>query len=248
MKIPRIFTSMSLPDSRSEKQSQFELTGATVNYIVRVLRMNKGEKLYLFDGSGGQWLAQITAISKSSVHTHLLGFSPVNRESPLTVHLGQCISRGERMDYAIRKAVEMGVTEITPLFSERCEVKLNSERQQKKNQHWEKLVISACEQCERNLLPRINPPCTIDSWVRSRNERLKLVLHHHSKHSLATQVQPDAVALLVGPEGGLSDSEVMMAEKYDFSPVALGSRVLRTETAPVAAIAVLQYLWGDWND
>ena len=153
------------------------------------------------------------------------------------------------MDYAIRKAVEMGVTEITPLFSERCEVKLNRERQHKKLQHWQQLIISACEQCERNYIPKIHFPCTMESWIHSCDEQLKLVLCHRSDKTLMQQsCYPDSVAVLTGPEGGLSDAEIAMAKKQAFETITLGPRVLRTETAPLGAIAVLQYLWGDWNN
>lgn len=248
MRIPRIFTTQSLPAPVSAGQKPlFELTGAPVNHIVRVLRMNTEEKLSLFDGSGGQWLAQIIAISRNSVQIVLLSFSPCDRESPLIIHLGQCISKGERMEYAIRKATEMGVTEITPLFSERCEVKLNSDRQQKKIHHWKQLIISACEQCERNRVPLIHHPCSVESWIKSRTEKLKLVLHHRSEKTVTEQSRPDSVAVLTGPEGGLSDAEIAVAETHAFCSVTLGPRVLRTETAPIGIIAVLQYLWGDWN-
>ncbi|MCY4329554.1 MAG: 16S rRNA (uracil(1498)-N(3))-methyltransferase [Endozoicomonadaceae bacterium] len=250
MRVPRIFTATPLPTSTPVSQKLlFELTGSPVNHVVNVLRMKMGENLILFDGSGGQWQAQIIAIYRNSVHTKLLNFSPCNKESPLQIHLGQCISRGERMDYAIRKAVEMGVTEITPLFSERCEVKLNRERQHKKLQHWQQLIISACEQCERNYIPKIHFPCTMESWIHSCDEQLKLVLCHRSDKTLMQQsCYPDSVAVLTGPEGGLSDAEIAMAKKQAFETITLGPRVLRTETAPLGAIAVLQYLWGDWNN
>ena len=149
------------------------------------------------------------------------------------------------MDWAIQKATEAGVTEITPLFTERCEVKLNAERQEKRLQHWRKIAISACEQCARNRIPVINPPRTIQDWVQSRQTTLNFVLHHRTERKLSGYEQPESVSLLIGPEGGLSADEIQLAESKQFNALALGPRVLRTETAPIAAISLMQYLWGD---
>ena len=242
MRTPRIFTSESLTQSTS-----VVLQGATANYISRVLRMKMADKINVFDGSGGYWLAQIVSITKQRVGVELLDFFDDNRESPLDVSVGQCLSRGERMDYAIQKATEMGVSSITPLFSERCEVKLSAERQEKRLNHWRQLAISACEQSGRNVVPVINTPCSLESWIQGCSSELKIVLHHRTVKPLSGLAPPASVALLVGPEGGLSASEIAQAEGKGFYAAALGPRVLRTETAPVAALAILQYLWGDWN-
>ena len=167
------------------------------------------------------------------------------RESGLTIELGQVMSRGERMDYAVQKATELGVTRIVPLFSERCEVKLSSERQDKRQQHWQQVAISACEQSGRSRVPEIAQPQPLSQWLTQCHSALKLVLHPDAAMPLAQRQAPASVALLIGPEGGLGDQEIAQARAAGFDSLQLGPRVLRTETAPVAALAVLQYLWGD---
>jgi 16S rRNA (uracil1498-N3)-methyltransferase len=173
-------------------------------------------------------------------------FDKADRESNLSIHLAIGISRGERMDLIVQKATELGVSEITPLFTERCEVKLSGERLDKKVNHWQQVAISACEQCQRNSLPSINAPVKIEQWQVNCDASLKLVLHHRTDQSLSDMPPPSGqVALLIGPEGGLSEREIEQAISLGFSPLALGPRVLRTETAPLAAISILQSLWGD---
>lgn len=150
------------------------------------------------------------------------------------------------MDYAIQKSVEMGVARITPLVSERCEVKLKGDREDKRLRHWQQVAISAAEQCGRARVPDIEPVATLADWFAvTGNEDLRLVLHHRTPQSLAGLDRPQTLALLVGPEGGLSDEEIQAAEAAGFLPAALGPRVLRTETAPVAALAICHWLWGD---
>jgi 16S rRNA (uracil1498-N3)-methyltransferase len=152
------------------------------------------------------------------------------------------------MDWIVQKATELGVSEITPLFSERTEVKLNGGRLEKKLRHWQQVSISACEQCQRNLVPSINPALTLDQWLSQDTgnaEQLKLVLHHRSDKSLAQHQPPKSACLLVGPEGGLSDNEISRAMDNGFAALTLGPRVMRTETAPLAAISIMQSVWGD---
>jgi 16S rRNA (uracil1498-N3)-methyltransferase len=149
----------------------------------------------------------------------------------------------------VQKATELGVTEITPLFTERTEVKLSGERLDKKIRHWQQVAISACEQCQRNLVPVINSPTTLDQWLhlsdRNDGDLLKLVLHHRTEKRLSEHHAVTNICLLVGPEGGLGEREITAAIKSGFQPLALGPRVLRTETAPLAAISIMQSLWGD---
>ena len=199
----------------------------------------------MFNGEGAAWQAAIVAVTKKAVVVQLE--SPVlsQTDSPLPVHLGQSLSRGERMDYAIQKATEAGVTAITPLFSERCEVKLNAERQEKRLKHWQQVAISACEQCGRNILPVIYPAMSVDQWIAGQSSELKLVLHHRTEQKLQGYQAPSSVSLLVGPEGGLTADEIALAEGQGFNALALGPRVFRTETAPVVALSLLQYFWGD---
>ena len=166
-------------------------------------------------------------------------------ESSLQIHLGQGLSRGERMDWAIQKATELGVAEITPLFTERCEVRLNDERMQKRLEHWQQIAISACEQCGRSKVPVIHVPQSVKDWQAAVQADLKLVLHPVAQ-PLTEHAAPSTLAFLIGPEGGLTDAEVAHAAEQGFLPARLGPRVLRTETAPIVALSVAQQLWGDF--
>lgn len=239
MRLPRFYCAtplavgpVSLPDS-------------TAHYIARVLRMQAGDALQLFDGSGQEFPGVIVEAGKKSVTVELGSGQPGQPDSPLQVHLGQVLSRGERMDWAIQKATELGVAEITPLFSERCEVRLNDERAQKRLEHWRQIAISACEQCGRSSVPLIHPPVTLCDWQAGVAADLKLVLHPETR-PLASHARPQRLALLIGPEGGLSEAEVTAAQAAGFHAAAFGPRVLRTETAPVVALSLAQYLWGDF--
>lgn len=225
--------------------SVVELTDNAANHVGKVLRMKPEEPLILFDGEGSAFQGKVESVSKKNVAVTLEYAIERSTESPLSIHLGQSLSRGERMDYAIQKATEVGVTEITPLFSERCEVKLNKERQEKRLRHWQQVAISACEQCGRNRVPVIHPPVSVDEWMVQQSSELKFVLHHRTERRLDGYNQPASVSLLIGPEGGLTAEEIAHAEEQAFNALALGPRVLRTETAPVSAITLLQYLWGD---
>lgn len=222
------------------------LEGDLAHYIGRVLRLAPGAPIQVFNGSGQEWPGEIVDVSKRLVHVRLDSPRPGLAESPLRVHLGQAMSRGERMDWAIQKAVELGASEITPLFTERCEVKLQGERADKRQAHWQQIAISACEQCGRSLVPRIHPPTPLAAWLSDVQADLKLVLHHRTEQPLANLARPTSLALLIGPEGGLSGEEIERAQAIDFKPACFGPRVMRTETAPMAALAVAQYLWGDF--
>ncbi len=242
MKNPRIFS-----DQRMDAGESIELTDSAANHVGRVLRMRAGDTLVLFNGTGGAFQSTVENITKKTVQVVLERKLQESSESFLKIELGQTLSRGERMDYAIQKATEVGVTEITPLYSERCEVKLNADRLEKRMKHWQQVAISACEQCGRNIVPVIHPPVKLQTWLESRTTRLKFVLHHRTEKKLEGYETPESVSLLIGPEGGLTADEIHQAEVSGFSPLALGPRVLRTETAPVAAISLMQYLWGDWK-
>ena len=146
----------------------------------------------------------------------------------------------------LKKATELGVTKITPLITERTEVKLGGERADKKNEHWQQTIISACEQCQRNILPELSDPILFNEWISSSTAELKFVLHHRDNKGLPETKSATSITLLIGPEGGLSDEEITQSLTQQFSPLTLGPRVLRTETAPVAAISLVQYLWGDF--
>ncbi|WP_375740935.1 16S rRNA (uracil(1498)-N(3))-methyltransferase [Pseudomonas boanensis] len=224
---------------------QHELPEAQAHYIGRVLRLAAGDTVQLFDGSGQEYLGELAEVGKKVVRVELREAFAGVAESPLQVHLGQGLSRGERMDWAIQKATELGVAQITPLVSERCEVRLKDERADKRLAHWRQVAISACEQCGRSVIPEIHAPATLADWQRQVEADLKLVLHPVAE-PLASHEKPQSLAFLIGPEGGLSDAEVEAAKAAGFHPARLGPRVLRTETAPVVALTVAQQLWGDF--
>ena len=224
---------------------QHELPEAQAHYIGRVLRHAVGDAVQLFDGSGQEYRGALIEVGKKSVRVELTEQFNGLCESPLRVHLGQGLSRGERMDWAIQKATELGAAEITPIVSERCEVRLKDERADKRMSHWRQVAISACEQCGRSVLPQINPPLLLADWLTQVEAELKLVLHPVAE-PLQSHAKPGTLAFLIGPEGGLSEAEVQRATDSGFHPARLGPRVLRTETAPVVALAVAQQLWGDF--
>ncbi|MGC8121383.1 16S rRNA (uracil(1498)-N(3))-methyltransferase [Marinobacter sp. VGCF2001] len=241
MRIPRIYT-----DSPLAVGSLCSLDDNAANHVGRVLRMQAGQELRLFNGDGQDYLAAITEAGKKHVEVEVTGATDNHTESSLRVVLAQTLSKGDRMDYAVQKAVEMGVTDIVPLTTERCDVKLKGDREDKRLRHWQQVAISAAEQCGRARVPEIQPVMTVQQWLDyAQAFDLRLVLHHRTEHSLNTLKKPSGVALMIGPEGGLSAGEIALAESHGFLPVALGPRVLRTETAPVAAIALCQWLWGD---
>ncbi len=221
------------------------LSDNNVQHLARTLRMRVGDQVMLFNGDGSECLATATEVDKRSLQVRIESQERPGRDSPLQIHIGQTLSRGERMDYAVQKATELGMARMTPLFSERCEVKLNSERQDKRLRHWQQVAISACEQSLRCTVPQLNAPEPLEHWVGRVEADLKLVLHHHSASPLGDLPRPSSIALLIGPEGGLTEAEVQLAIAAGFEPVALGPRVLRTETAPVVAQAILQGYWGD---
>lgn len=225
-------------------QDAVELDEMAANHLARVLRARLGDPVTLFNGDGFNYHGRVTDIAKRRVIVTLESQSNPENESPLASHLGLCLSKGERFDWAIQKATELGVTEITPLFSERVDVKLPSDRLARKLGHWQQVVVSACEQCARATVPTVHTPTGLHEWVSQVSADAKLVLHHHQPAPLQAQ-NPRSVALLVGPEGGLSEPEVSLAEAAGFDRLRLGPRVLRTETAPAVALSVMGALWGD---
>ncbi|WP_447594774.1 16S rRNA (uracil(1498)-N(3))-methyltransferase [Aquipseudomonas campi] len=224
---------------------QHELPEAQAHYIGRVLRHAVGDAVQLFDGSGQEYLGELIEVGKKNVRVELREQFDGQAESALRVHLGQGLSRGERMDWAIQKATELGAAEISPIVSDRCEVRLKDERADKRMAHWRQVAISACEQCGRSVLPVIHPPILLTDWLQQADADLKLVLHPVAE-PLASHSRPTTLAFLIGPEGGLSDAEVAQAQAASFHSARLGPRVLRTETAPVVALSVAQQLWGDF--
>ncbi|MFD1215855.1 16S rRNA (uracil(1498)-N(3))-methyltransferase [Microbulbifer celer] len=250
MRIPRIFSAEPLAG-----KTEVQLDESASRHVVKVLRLGPGRPLILFDGQGGEYEAEILEAGKKTARVKLGAHTAEDRQSPLAITLAIGISRGDRFDWVIQKATELGVTDIQPLFTERCEVKLTGERLQKKLGQWQQIAISACEQSARNRVPQILAPMKFAPFLASEDAAdlsgtLKLVLHHRTDVSLPQLEQqfgrPQSALLLVGPEGGLSADEIELAMQRQFHPLRLGPRVLRTETAPVAALSVLQFQWGDF--
>lgn len=219
------------------------------HYAGRVLRLKPGDAVTLFNGSGGEFAATVSAVSKKGVVVETGERSACERESPMSIHLVQGMSRGERMDFVVQKATELGVVRMTPVMSAFSVVKLDRGKRDKRVRHWTRIARSACEQSGRNRVPVIDEPCTFDEWLRSLatdETRLRLVLEPSASATLAAvQAKPAAVDLLIGPEGGLSEQEVERSLAAGFTAIGFGPRILRTETAAIAAIAALQARWGD---
>jgi 16S rRNA (uracil1498-N3)-methyltransferase len=225
--------------------SRVQLDAGPSRHLTRVLRLTAGDALVLFDGRGGEYPATIVEAGRESVLAQTGDHRPVEAESPLELHLGIAISRGERMEWVMQKATELGVSAVSPLTSERTGVRLAGERAARKLRHWRQIAVSACEQCGRNRVPEISPPAPLAGWLDTVVAERKLVLHHRAGGGAEPAGTPRSAALLVGPEGGLSAAEIAAAEARGFASLRLGPRVLRTETAPLAAIAILQSRWGD---
>nr|WP_278357068.1 16S rRNA (uracil(1498)-N(3))-methyltransferase [Acinetobacter lwoffii] len=219
-----------------------ELTETVFHHWVKVLRAQVGKSATLFNGQGGEYDVTLTEVAKKSATVSVNAFNPANRTPKFQALLGQVMSKGDRMDYAIQKAVELGVSEIQLLISDRCEMRLKYDRDQKKLDHWQGIAIAACEQCGLNIVPEILAPMSLEKWLDTELPNTKLVLAPNKDE---TDVLADAtldLALLIGPEGGLSEAEISAANQKGFLNWCIGERVLRTETAPVVALSILNYV------
>jgi 16S rRNA (uracil1498-N3)-methyltransferase len=217
----------------------------TAHYLRDVLRLDQGDAVTVFDGTGGEYAAEVAAAGKREVVLRVGEFRGREAESPLKVTLGLGITRGERMDYAVQKAVELGVARIAPLITERCVVRLDPARWAQRAAHWRKVVSSACEQCGRNRPPVLDGPVRLTDWLETR-DGLRLFCDPRASTGLRKLERPaEHVCLLAGPEGGFSAAEREAALGSGFTAVRLGPRILRAETAALAALAALQTLWGD---
>ncbi len=225
-----------------------ELPPDAAHHAAKVLRLEAGHEITLFNGEGGEYAATITNIGKNGVTVKTTAFHEREAESPLAVTLAQAISSGDKMDYTLQKAVELGINHIQPLASERCVVKLTGERAEKRVRHWQQVVISACEQSGRNRVPEVAPIQPLARWLGGLpSDAQHLMLAPGAQHRLSGLPAPTTpVTLLIGPEGGLSPAEIRAAESCGFTSVRLGPRVLRTETAALTALAAMQTLWGDF--
>mgnify|MGYP005990858163 CR=1 FL=1 len=241
MRIPRIYHSNNI-----SVNDNVSLEADSANHVGRVLRMQAGQELILFNGDGQDYSAEISSVSKKNVEVNIIGQEQVNNESPLSLHLAQGISRGDKMDFTIQKAVELGITEITPIFTERCGVKLSGERLQKKHIQWQKIAISACEQSGRSIVPTVHSPMTISEFLSQQTSQLKLNLHPRATTNIKQLNCPtQGIRFIIGTEGGLDDNEIQKANEAGYLDVLLGPRVLRTETAALTLLAALQLQFGD---
>ncbi len=217
-------------------------------HLLRVLRLPIGVPITLFNGSGNEYAATLIAQEKKLAHVEITSVYVRSVAYPFAIHLGQGISRGAKIDFTLQKAVELGVTSITPLFTEYSTVKLTADRLEKRLAHWRGVIISACEQSGRTLVPNLATPMPLDKWVGYCNAHTKLILHPRAARKLAELPQKTTnIALLIGAEGGFSDHEVSLAQRHHFISISLGPRILRTETAGLAAISALQSKWGDMS-
>jgi len=240
MRIPRIHTTQELASGRS-----LRLEAGPSRHIARVLRLREGNLVILFDGRGGEYSARIVSVDRNSVTAQTLDYHSGIPHSVLEIHLGIAASRGDRMDWTLQKSTELGVAAITPLLTQRTGLKLTGERAEKRFRHWQQVVASACEQCGRCRLPVVHPLQDLDPWLNATHAAGKFILHPGTPSGVLASEAPASVALLVGPEGGFCEEEIAAAKSAGFRPLSLGPRVLRAETAPLAAIAVLQATWGD---
>ncbi len=219
-----------------------QLSQSVSHHMLHVLRMKTGDQATLFNGSGGEFSAAITHVKRSNVSVTIDEFQNISRESSLNTILALPVLKGNAMDAALTRATELGVTEIVPIMTDRCS------KPRVRNEHWQEVIQSSCEQCGRNQLPHLSSMCNLEDWLASAPQGLRLLANPLAKGSLKEIASnPTTVSILIGPEGGLADSEVDAAEHEDFQSIALGHRILRAETAPAALLALVQYRWGDFT-
>jgi 16S rRNA (uracil1498-N3)-methyltransferase len=243
MRVPRIHVAQPLPPGRV-----IELPPQAGEHIARVLRLEPGHPLRLFNGDGREYAAELVSIAKRSVTAHVLALADApDRESALRITLAQGIARGDKMDFILQKATELGVARIVPLITERTEVKLDAERATRRFAHWSAVIVSACEQCGRNRLPSLGEPVKLIDWAARLDESagLRLTLDPHGELRIADLHAVTRATLAIGPEGGLSDDDRSALAQSGFRGLRLGPRILRTETAGLAALAALQAIHGD---
>ena len=244
MRNPRLFTDQPLTPG-----NQVVLRCNVARHLGRVLRARAGDHIALFNGDGQEFAATVLAVSKREVSVEIGEAATPQTESPVYTTLGLCLSKGDRFDWAIQKATELGVGAIAPLYSERVDFSIPQDRMEKRVAHWQQIAISACEQCGRVKVPSITPPQFLVSWVDNVSAEQKWVLHcaddTNASASAVTHGGPRDAALLIGPEGGLTCQEFAAASAEGFQLLQLGPRVLRTETAPATALSVLSVFWGE---
>ena len=243
-------TRIHVPGPLSEG-AEIVLPAQAGEHLTRVLRLPPGSPFTLFDGAGGEYAASLAPANGKKVIARVLRHEAVERESPLDVTLLQGVARGERMDLIVKKATELGVTRIVPMLAERSVVKLDAKQRERKLEHWQAIAVSACEQCGRNRVPEVREPVALGDAVEAlADDSLRCLLAADGTESLAqaaTRMTLRPIALMIGPEGGLADNERVFAKANGFTAYRMGPRVMRTETAGLAALAVLQTLLGDFR-
>lgn len=241
MRIPRLFH----PDDINVDQ-ELTLSADAAHHVANVLRLKAGHPVVLFNGDGNEYSATIILAQRRQVVIEIDAKLAIDPQSPLPIHLGQGISKGDRMDWVLQKATELGVTTITPIITERCAVKLDDKRWEKKLQQWQKIIQGACEQSGRNTLPQLMPVINLNTWLAESTQQTRLVLAPGSEQRLSQLASNTAgYRLLIGPEGGLSDAEVHQSQEAGFKACSMGPRILRTETAALTAVSLLQASFGD---
>jgi 16S rRNA (uracil1498-N3)-methyltransferase len=241
MRIPRIYLPLHL-----EVNHSVELNEHAFQHTVKVLRMKQDSKLVVFDGKGYEYSASLQQINKKNAFIKIDHIIHSAAESKLSIHLGLGISKGDRMDFAIQKAVELGVTQITPLFTEHCVVNLDEKRMTTRLMHWQGIIVSAAEQSGRTVLPLLNSAMTLNDWSKTIDQTCFVMDPLASKTLNDIVPESSLITLVVGPEGGLSAKEIAeLQKKKNFHAIKFGPRILRTETAAVSAVTAIQLLWGD---
>ena len=230
-----------------------ELPAEVAHHAVNVLKVGAGDTAILFDGRGGEWLATLNPVGKASkaiLRATLTTFSAHDNEPPLHVTLAQALPASDKMDWVVQKAVELGVARIQPIMAKRSVTRLSGERAERRVAHWRNIVIAACEQSGRNRVPEVAPLLDLPRYLGQMTEDaagLRLICTPGAAESLRQRAAPEVpISLLVGPESGFEESELQAARVAGFQPIHLGPRILRTETAGVAALAAIMALWGDF--
>lgn len=225
---------------------EIDLDQDAINHVVNVLRLKVDEPLIIFNGKGGEYLAKIINIKRREVKVRINEFENINRESNLKIHLAQGLVSGDKMDFILQKFVELGGTKITPIIAARCNVRLSHDRWRKKITRWQKIIISACEQCGRNILPRINLPISFMDFIVQDRSETKIILDPTGEDDVSfAEIKPN-VAVMIGHEGGFTEEEIEQAKEHNFLNVKLGPRILRVETAGIAITSILQSEHGDF--
>lgn len=242
MRIPRFY----LPEPLMVGQS-LELPAELFRHAIQVLRMQAGEPLILFNGEGGEYLAQLEQVGKRAASLSVQAFDPIERESTLHLTLVQAIIKPDKMDFALQKAVELGLSAFQPLMTQRSVVRTDKEKWEKKRQHWQAVASSACEQCGRTRLPQVLEPLTLNQYLNTPVEQATRLILAPGVYPRLSAVQPPHPALhvLIGPEGGFTDEEVAACLQAGVQAISLGPRILRAETASATVLALLQHLHGD---